>query len=302
MKKLKYEYTGIVLNEYSELLIFLENIADFAIFQKMILRGNSEVQKNINDTKNKIINQLDKLNINELFYNEKKKLIELIKYNQFFDSEYGKLMEVALNLKDVYRYSMITTQIPENVLFHQYTVTACSIIFSKYANRELGENIDLYSIMIKSLFHDFSEYKGTEIVTQFKNYNDITKKMFKEIESEDEKDLEIKIGKTLFNIILNYKDGAEGIISDLIDKMLAIMKLWIEVEYFHNYTFIKTANSVFQDRFKRFLRFNDINSLKNKKFYLELLREYYIYIKEIFYCLFMMIFVDFCIDLLYSYN
>jgi len=62
--------------------------------------------------------------------------------------------------------------------------------------------------------------------------------------------------------------------------MLAIMKLWIEVEYFHNYTFIKTANSVFQDRFKRFLRFNDINSLKNKKFYLELLREYYIYIKE----------------------
>jgi len=123
MKKLKYEYTGIVLNEYSELLIFLENIADFAIFQKMILRGNSEVQKNINDTKNKIINQLDKLNINELFYNEKKKLIELIKYNQFFDSEYGKLMEVALNLKDVYRYSMITTQIPENVLFHQYTVT-----------------------------------------------------------------------------------------------------------------------------------------------------------------------------------
>ena len=60
------------------------------------------------------------------------------------------------------------------------------------------------------------------------------------------------------NEILNenfeYKYGAEGFLAELIDKMLGIMKLWIEVGYFHNYTFIKTINSVYQDRFKRFLR------------------------------------------------
>ena len=58
------------------------------------------------------------------------------------------------------------------------------------------------------------------------------------------------------------------------------MKLWVEVGYFHNYTFIKTINSIYQDRFKRFLRIKDIDEIKNKTFYLELLREYYIYIKE----------------------
>lgn len=58
------------------------------------------------------------------------------------------------------------------------------------------------------------------------------------------------------------------------------MKLWVEVGYFHNYTFIRTINSIYQDRFKRFLRIKDINKIKNKSFYLDLLREYYIYIKE----------------------
>ena len=38
MKKLKYNYKDIELNKYSELLVFLEDIAEFTIFQKMILR------------------------------------------------------------------------------------------------------------------------------------------------------------------------------------------------------------------------------------------------------------------------
>ena len=46
------------------------------------------------------------------------------------------------------------------------------------------------------------------------------------------------------------------------------------------YTFIKTIDSIYQERFKRFLRIANINEIKNKSFYLELLREYYIYIKE----------------------
>ena len=66
----------------------------------------------------------------------------------------------------------------------------------------------------------------------------------------------------------------------MVDKMLGIMKLWVEVGYFHNYNFIKAITSIYQDRFKRFLRIENIDELKNKDFYLNLLREYYIYIKE----------------------
>lgn len=280
MKKLKYSYTMLELNKYNELLMFLENVSEYAIFRKMNLKGNKEITSLLEHTKEKIIAEVEVLNNNDYFYNEKKKIVDLIIDDKFDESQYGNLMYVALNLRDVYRYSQITTQLPENVLFHQYTVTLMSILLAEYSNKELKENIDIYTIIVKSLFHDFSEYKGTEIITQFKNYNETTKKMFAEIEANDEKELEDKIEKNLCAIIYEYKKGAEGYISEIIDKILGIMKLWVEVGYLHNYTFIKTIDSVYQDRFKRFLRIEKINEIKNKSFYIDLLREYYIYIKQ----------------------
>lgn len=279
MKKLKYSYKNIKLNKYSELLMFLEDIAEFVIIEKITLNEDKE-DIFLNKIKNKIINQLKALKINDYFYKEKKTIIDLIIDDKFSQSEYGNLINVALNLKDVYRYSHVTIQIPENVLFHQFTITVASLILAQYCNKEFKENIDIYTIISKSLFHDFSEYKGTEIITAFKNYNDITKKMFAEIEENDEKELKEKIGKNLYIIISEYKNGAEGFISEIIDKMLGIMKLWIEVGYFNNYTVIKTIDAIYQERFKKFLKIEKIDELKNKKFYLDLLREDYIYVKE----------------------
>lgn len=278
MKKLKYNYKNIELNRYSELLVFLEDIAEFAIFQKMILRGNQECVSIFEITKNKIINQV--IECDDYFYEEKKEIVSLIIDGKFNESQYGNLVYVVLNLKDVYRYSQITTQLPDSVLFHQYMVATMSLLIAEYSNRELGENIDVYDILVKSLFHDFGEYKGTEIITQFKNYNDITIKMFAEIEENDEKELEEKIGTNLYNIIVNFTRGAEGYIVEAIDKLTSIMKLWVEVRYFHNYTFVKTVNSIYQDRFKRFLKINNVDGIKNKSFYLDFIREYYVYIKE----------------------
>ena len=256
MQKLKYNYKTIKLNKYSELLMFLENVADYAIFGKMFLRGNQEIVSLFDDIKNKIISELNNMNEDSHFYKEKKEIIDLIIDNKFNESQYG------------------------NLIFHQYSVTVISLLFAEYCNKELKENIDIYRIIVKSLFHDFGEFKGTEIVSQIKNYNDVTKKMFAEIEENDEKELEGKIGKNLYNIISEYKHGAEGYISEIVDKMLGIMKLWIEVGYFHNYNSIKTITSIYQDRFKRFLEIENIDELKNKNFYLNLLRECYIYIKE----------------------
>ena len=280
MKKLKYNYTKIELNEYKKLIVFLEDIAEFSIFQKLVLRGNQEAEIVLEKIKNKITQQYDNLNTNDYFYKEKQKIIGLINKNEFLESQYGKLNSVALNLKDVYRYSNLPSQLPENVLLHQYTMTVMSIMMTEYCNQNLEDKIDLYTIIVKSLFHDFGEYKGTEIITHFKNYNEITKKMFAEIEEKDEKDLENQIGTNLYIIISNYKNGIEGYLSELIDKMLGIMKLWIEVGYFNNNAYIKSINSIYQDRFKRFLRIEHIEGVHNKEFFLELLREYYIYIKE----------------------
>ncbi|MCI9063296.1 MAG: HD domain-containing protein [Clostridia bacterium] len=280
MKELKYKYKEVKLNKYSELLMFLEDVAEYAILKKIVIVGNKEAIRYMEDNKNKIIKQLEQIEKEDYFYQEKSKLVSLIVEDKLNESQYGNLMNVALNLRDVYRYSTLTTAFPENVLFHQFTVTVISLIFAEYCNKELNENIDIYKILSKSLFHDFGEYKGTEIVTQFKNYNDVTIKMFAEIEENDEKELEKKIGTNLYSIIAKYKEGAEGYISELIDKVLGIMKLLVEVSYFHNYSFIKAINSIYQDRFKRFLKIENIDEIKNKSFYLEFLREYYIYIKE----------------------
>lgn len=279
MKKLKYSYKEIKMNKYSELLMFLEDISEYSIFQKMILRGNKEALS-FKDTKNDIVSKLKIINIDDYFYKEKNTIINLIKDDKFRESKYGKLVYVALNLKDVYRYSYITIEVPENVLFHQYIVTIVSLLFAQYCNKEFNENFDIYTILSKSLFHDFTEYKGTEIITGFKNYNDITKKMFAEIEENDGKELKEKIGKNLYNIISEYEEGKEGFISEMMDKMLGIMKVWIETGYFHNYSAIKAINAIYQNRFKRFLKLKTIDDIINKHFYLDLLRECYIYIKE----------------------
>ena len=278
MVNLKYNYKNVKFNKYNELITFLEDIAEYSIFYKMFSIGNKEITPFLQSCNNKIINNF--INIDDYFYDEKRKIVDLIKDSSFFQSQYGNLISIALNLKDVYRYSQITTQLPENVLFHQYTTAIMSLLISEYCNNVLNENIDIYSILVKSLFHDFGEYKGNEIITQFKNYNNITKKMFAEIEKKDEEDLKEKIGKNLYEIISNYHTDAEGFISEMMDKILGIMKLWVEVGYFNNNNFIKTINSVYQDRFKIFLKIENIYRLKNKDFYMNLLREYYIYIKE----------------------
>ena len=47
-----------------------------------------------------------------------------------------------------------------------------------------------------------------------------------------------------------------------------------------NNTYVKSIYSIYQDRFKRFKRVYKINDLKNKEFYINLVREFYIYVKE----------------------
>lgn len=278
LKKLKYNYKIVKNNEYTKLLDFCEKIANLSIFNSLSRRGNLDARDYL-DKKEKNI-KVENLDKKDKFFKEKFTILTQIKDNKFEETEYYNLLKVALNLKDVYRYSTLTTTMPENVLFHQYIIAVTSIIFSQYLNNKLDENIDIYKITLKSLFHDFGEYKGNEIVTQVKNYNEDTIKMFKEIEEKDELELKSKIGTNLYDIISNYKEGAEGYVSELLDKMFGIMKLWIEVKYMGNNTYVKSICSIFQERFKRFKKVEKINSLKNKDFYLDLVKECYIYVKE----------------------
>lgn len=280
LRQLKYQYKILKENPYSNLLVFLEDIAEYCALERMLSEGQLQVQGLFDNKKNTIINSIGTLGKSDIFYDAKKQIIDLISEKQFNQSEYGELMHIALNIKDVYRFSSCgVISAPENVLFHSYMVTIISILLAEYCNKELNENIDIYKIMVISLLHDFTEYKGTEIIAPFKNYNDITKKMFSEIETADENELIEKIGQKLGDYIHMIKTTKEGYISELIDKMLPIIRTWIEIGYFNNYTFIGTSHTIYQDRLKRFLRVEKIDDLNNKSFFLDLLRECYIYTK-----------------------
>ncbi|MBP3464126.1 MAG: HD domain-containing protein [Clostridia bacterium] len=283
ISKLKYNYTPIENNKYTKLIEFCEEVSEYSILEKIIAQGNIEAKKYLEESQKRLSKIKPELNASDLVEKEEILIITKIENDEFTNTNYNELIQIALNLKDVYRYSTLTTTIPENVLFHQYTITITSIIFAEYLNKEMNENMDIHKIMYKSLFHDFSEYKGNEIVTQVKNYNQDTIKLFAELEENDEKELKSKVGEEIYHIIKNAKKEKEGYIYDLIDKILGIAKLWIEIGYMHNYTYIKSICSIYQSRFKRFRNKDNkyqIDEIKNKEFLLEFLRESYIYIKE----------------------
>lgn len=111
MQKLKYDYKDIEINVYSDLLMFLEDIAEFAIFQRMVLKGNKMAATVLENIKGKINDELKMLDSNDYFYSEKKDIINLITADKFNESQYGNLVYVVLNLKDVNRYSQVITRI-----------------------------------------------------------------------------------------------------------------------------------------------------------------------------------------------
>lgn len=281
MKRLKYDYKILDNNEFTNLLKFCESIAEISILNKLARRGNKEAEEYLKIRKNKLVSIYTNNALNgDKFKDEKINIIYHIKEEKFEETDYFKLLEVALKLRDVYRYSTLTTVLPENVLFHQYIISVTCILFADYLKRELNENINIYTLLLKALFHDFGEYNGNEIVTQVKNYNEDTIAMFGQMQRTDEEQLRGRIGDNLYNIISDSTDGAEGYILEILDKVTAIMKLWIEVKYMGNNTYIKATCSVFQSRFKRFEKIKKIDELKKKDFYLDFVREAYIYVKE----------------------
>ncbi len=308
LKCLKYNYVQMDNNIYCDLLEFCEKIAEYYILDKFVRRGNQEAKELMAQEKNKF--KINKKNLKnkikeickaksetennaeevekskkaideniEKIEKEKLNLLNLILKNKFKNTEYYNLIQVSLKLKDVYRYSTLTSVVPEDVLFHQYSMTLVNMTLADYMIKN-GENIDKYELVKKCLFHDFSEYKGNEIVAQIKVYSDETKKMFAEIEEKDEQELKDLLGEDLYIIIKEYKKGKEGYIAEIIDKFTGMMKLWVEAGYMNNYTYIKSVCSVYQERFKKFNDTSRIDDFKDKLFLQKLLKEIFIYIKE----------------------
>ena len=224
---------------------------------------------------------MDFLVDDDIFFKEKTDLINLIINDNIEDNQYRNLINVALNLRYVYRFSLINSRVNENVLFHQYTVAVTSLCLATYCNQKLKEQFNIYKILKVALFHDFGEYKGTEITSHIKKYNNDTKKIFAEIEENYEKELQGKIGDNIYKYITAMKkDEPESYVCDFMDKMLPYIKTWIEIKYYNNYNYIRLTPLLYRQKLKKFSRINNIEGIKDKPFFLNLLVQYYIYLKQ----------------------
>ena len=289
LKKLKFNYR-ILENkiDYDNLILFFEDLADLFIILDLYSNGSKNAYSEIQ----RIIAKLDSKwtsadNFeNDVFYNEVLEIITSIKETEDLSdksynvSNYYNLARVAINLRNIKRYSCSTLVVPENVLFHSYTVSIVTEIVCEYLENQ-GEKINKYDAVFRALFHDFSEFTGNEIVTQIKNYNDETKAIFKQIELSDEEKLRYYVGDVIYGITSNFSSGLEGYIAETLDKLLGIMKIWIEVRYMNNITCLKLISSVNSTRFRTFYTETErIQKLNDKSFFKLLILNMFIYIKR----------------------
>ena len=103
LRKLKYDYNINLLNtsgkKYTELLVFLENIAEYFIFKKMALKGNIEAKYEIDKIKEKIGIFTNNTDRKDYFYKEKKEILELISKDELVKSQYGNLSRSSFKFK-----------------------------------------------------------------------------------------------------------------------------------------------------------------------------------------------------------
>ena len=105
--------------------------------------------------------------------------------------------------------------------------------------------------------------------------------MFRKIEANDEEKLRGYIGDVLCGITTSYTTGLEGYIAETLDKLVGVMKIWIEIGYMNNYKALKLLSAVYQEKFRNLYMENErIHNLKNRTFFKSLVLNMYMYIKR----------------------
>ncbi|MBP3707834.1 MAG: HD domain-containing protein [Clostridia bacterium] len=280
---LKIDIVEIENAELLRLFYTCEELAEIFILLDLYLTGN-ELAYDF------IINKIDMFklensyleNVSTLFndvminIDNKRKLLAILNQNNIY-----KLVRVALNLRNVSRFSQIHLIVPENVLFHTYENTIMIYVLCDYL-KEIGENFDKYEVVIKSLFHDFTEYSGNEFISCMKLFSKETQELVNHVEQCDKDNLKNLISDYNLKIVQSYKKDFTGYIADLVDKITGIMKTLIEVKYYNNFTMLKVQTGNENKRFDKFYDYTRIESSNNKCFYTNLLKLHYTYILETF--------------------
>lgn len=150
-----------------------------------------------------------------------------------------RINKTAREMCTIDRYSQTRLINPESVLEHTGFVCFCSLMIAGELNK-VGECVDIANLMSKAAIHDIEETITGDISCPTKYANDEILAEIKKVERDAAevicKYLDESKEQFLFQIWNEAKDGKDGFIVALSDKLAVVYKVQQEVEFFGNKT------------------------------------------------------------------
>ncbi|MEK3794748.1 YfbR-like 5'-deoxynucleotidase [Paenibacillus sp. FSL R7-0204] len=176
-----------------------------------------------------------------------------------FDKREGlyEFIGYILNLDTVERWNGNFNLIPDNDATHSFRVAALSLFNGLLEQERFGKTeIDVYSLVCKSILHDLVEVISGDVISKIKKYTEDIKRSFelyeKEVASSMVKKLPPLFHEAIHEFMVECKnDTYEGELVDIADKIDALIKSNLEMRNNPHYasTYFEQLTSI-QHRFE----------------------------------------------------
>lgn len=154
-----------------------------------------------------------------------------------FDKREGlyEFIGYILNLDTVERWNGNFNLVPDNDATHSFRVAALSLFNGLLEQERFGKtDINIYSLVCKSILHDLVEVISGDVISKIKKYTEDIKKSFelyeKEVASSMVKKLPPLFHEAIHEFMVECKnDTYEGELVDIADKIDALIKSNLEM-------------------------------------------------------------------------
>lgn len=164
--------------------------------------------------------------------------------NKFIDIISSPMM----NTGNIQRYSGTKMVEPESLSAHILESQMMGYMIINYMNNICGENLDKGLYLEKALHHDLEESMTGDVIRTLKYYNTDVHREIQNVATSVAEEIYTKyLGDTegeMLQIWSTAKEGREGFILKLVDTLTVVNKVVREVDFFHNYYFLRVAYEV----------------------------------------------------------
>lgn len=153
-----------------------------------------------------------------------------------------------MNTGNIQRYSGTKMVEPESLSAHILDSQMMGYMIINYMNTVCGEDLNKGLYLEKALHHDIEESMTGDVVRTLKYYNPDVHKEIQNVATSVAEEIYMKYlddtEGTMLHIWSTAKEGREGFILKLVDTLTVVNKVVREVDFFHNYYFLRVAYEV----------------------------------------------------------